>query len=212
MIVWGSGGDVVQLGAAGQGQCQSCERERNFRNVLAYRYAHVWYLFSWVTQKQYMTVCEACNRGFQHDSKTFEAKLGKSPIPFYRRYGGLALLGLIGIVIVAAIISSQNASRHDEALLSGPKVGDRYSVDLARVVPGAYEGKAYGVVRISAIENGEVTLELPQQGYSQWSAADTDLHSSKSTRADYFVAGVSHAVTLAELKGWHPSVLHHAER
>jgi hypothetical protein len=212
MIVWGTGGDVVQLGAAGQGECQSCERERNFRNVLAYRYAHIWYLFSWVTQKQYMTVCEACNRGFQHDSKSFEAKLGKSPIPFYRRFGGLVLLGLIGVFVLVGILASQNAARHDVALLAGPQVGDRYSVDLGEVVPGGFEGKAYGVVRVSGVEGGQVTLEVPQTGYDQWRGADTDLDLPKSQASSYYVAGVSRTVSLEDLRHWHPRVLHHAQR
>jgi hypothetical protein len=38
-------------------------------------------LFKWLTQKQYMVVCDACHRGASVDAKEVEPKLAKNPIP-----------------------------------------------------------------------------------------------------------------------------------
>ncbi|MCC4621201.1 hypothetical protein LL965_14285 [Xanthomonas cassavae CFBP 4642] len=73
--------------------------------MLHYRYAHLWYVFSWVTKKQYLRVCDGCNQAAPLDTKTFEQSRGKPPIPAYRRFGGLVLLGLIAAVVAFGVYS-----------------------------------------------------------------------------------------------------------
>lgn len=185
MIIWGSGGKVVELGSAGTAQCPTCEQPRAFRDVLAYRYAHVWYLFSWVTRKQYMTVCSTCSHGVEHDSKAFEAKLDKSPIPFYRRYGGLVLLGLIALIVILGVVSASRISARDTELLAHPQVGDLYTVDLSAMAPGDFDGHAYGVMRVVAVDGDQVRLQVPQTGYSKWQGADRDTN-GKARSSGYY--------------------------
>ncbi len=203
MIIWGSGGKLVELGAAGTAECAVCEKERAFRNVLAYRYAHVWYLFSWVTRKEYLTVCETCNRGTQHDTKAFEAKLGKSPIPFYRRFGGLVLLGLIAAIVAFGMIASSRTTARENVLLDRPQVGDLYTVDLERLVPGGFEGHAYGVMRVAAIDGDTVTLQVPHTGYSKWKGADGDARGSRARAAGYYVPDETLSFPIAQLRQFH---------
>ena len=123
MIIWGSGGDTLRLGEAGVAHCSTCEKERGFKNVLSYRYAHLWYVFCWVTEKAYYTVCDACGRGPKQDAKTMEAQLGKSPIPAHRRFGGLVLLGLVVLAVIVGVIGSQASDRRENALLDQPQAG-----------------------------------------------------------------------------------------
>lgn len=185
MIIWGSGGDVVPLGAVGTQQCATCEAPREFRNVLNYRYAHVWYLFSWVTEKAYVTACSVCGRGVRHDSKAFEAQLGRSPIPAYRRFGGLVLLGLIATVVAVGVVAGQRSDVREDALLKDPRVGDVYEVDLQALAPGGFDGHAYGLMRVVAVDADTVSLEVPSVGYSKRSAASRDL-SKQATEGDYY--------------------------
>lgn len=175
MIIWGSGGDVVPLGAVGTQHCATCEAPREFRNVLNYRYAHVWYLFSWVTEKAYFTACTVCGRGVRHESKAFEAQLGRSPIPHYRRFGGLVLLGLIASVVVVGIVAGQRSNVREDALLHDPRVGDVYEVDLQALAPGGFDGHAWGLMRVVAVDGEKVSLEVPNTGYSKASGVYRDL-------------------------------------
>ncbi|MFC0154357.1 hypothetical protein ACFFJ4_12220 [Xanthomonas dyei] len=186
MIIWGSGGDVIALGAADGAHCDQCAQQRSFRNVLHYRYAHLWYIFSWVTKKQYLRVCDGCNHSTLLDTKTFEASQGKPPIPAYRRFGGLVLLGLIAILVVFGAYSASQTSKQDNALLAQPAAGDLYTVDLQTVVPGAYDGHAYGVVRVQSVSGETITLALPQKGFSKWKGAERDAGGSAAKQPAYY--------------------------
>ncbi|MBB5864580.1 hypothetical protein [Xanthomonas sp. 3058] len=186
MIIWGSGGDVIPLGAANTANCSQCGQERSFRNVLHYRYAHLWYLFGWVTKKRYLRVCDGCNHTTQLDTKTFEATLGTSPIPAYRRFGGLVLLCLIAALVAFGAYSSAQTSRQDDALLAQPRQGDLYTVDLEAVVPGAFEGHAYGVVKVEQVSGQNVTLAVPAKGYSKWKGAESDARGVTARQPGYY--------------------------
>jgi len=184
MIIWGSGGDVVPLGFVGTQPCATCETPREFRNVLNYRYAHVWYLFSWVTEKAYYTACTVCGRGVRHDSKAFESQLGRTPIPLHRRYGGLALIGLIASFVTIAVVAGQRSNVREDALLKDPRVGDVYTVDLQTLAPGGFDGHAYGLMRVVAVEGESVSLEVPNVGYSKVSGVSRDM--GKARQSDYY--------------------------
>src|SRR5205823_1158873 len=72
MIIFGSGGDVVHLGPVGTQPCPNCERERHFSLVLQYSYEHVWFVFAYVSKKQYLYLCDTCNRGWELESAEVE--------------------------------------------------------------------------------------------------------------------------------------------
>ncbi len=115
MWLWGEGRDVIELGTGLRADCRHCARAQPFRNVLVYRYLHVWFLFCWVTHKRYVAVCEGCRRGREHDTRTFERTLARSPIPFYRRFGGLVLLAMLLLVLAAVVAADRRAERAAEA-------------------------------------------------------------------------------------------------
>lgn len=116
MIIWGSRGDVINLGQGGTQHCEVCERERPFHYLLQYRYFHLYWVFGMVTQKQYLLLCDICNRGWKLNSGEVEKRLGKAlPIPFMQRFGLLTLgagfgalmvlggTGIYGLVLMALV-------------------------------------------------------------------------------------------------------------
>ncbi|KAF1685687.1 hypothetical protein B1992_10825 [Pseudoxanthomonas broegbernensis] len=185
MIVWGSGGDVVQLGAAGTHDCGTCQAPREYRHLLNYRYAHIWYLFAWVTEKNYFTACAVCGRGRRHDSGSFERQLGRVPIPIHRRFGGLALLGVAAIVAVAALAGTRFSGHRDAQMLLSPHVGDVYTVDLQALVPDGFGRHAWGLMRVTAVDGDDVTLQVPSVGYSRLEGARRNLGRQASDAGYY---------------------------
>lgn len=87
MIIWGSGGRTVDLGVVGSEDCKVCERQRPFHLYLSYEYSHLYWIFRWVTEKEYLKLCEICRRGWQLDTKQVEAGFQENPIPFMDRLG-----------------------------------------------------------------------------------------------------------------------------
>lgn len=106
MIVWGSSGKQLDLGAVEERECETCQQSRSFRLSLVYKTFHLYYIFKRVTEKQYWMVCEACENGWELDSREVERALGKSPIPAWDRYGlaafGVVVASLVGVAIATA--------------------------------------------------------------------------------------------------------------
>lgn len=109
-IVWGGGGDSVDLGNVKRCHCATCERVRPFKVLLQYRYAHVYWIFAWVSEKKYMLVCDICHRGWALKTEEVEKSFSKHPIPFMRRYGwtflAVPFVSLIGFAHIASYFES----------------------------------------------------------------------------------------------------------
>lgn len=105
LIIWGSGGDSIDLGTSPQKQyCSCCEQERSFRTLLQYRFAHLYYIFSWTTKKNYYHLCEVCQRGWELNAQEVEKALGKNPIPFLRRSGWMLLAVPVVLIILLGLL------------------------------------------------------------------------------------------------------------
>jgi hypothetical protein len=107
MIIWGSAGETVYLCPARPAYCPFCEKECSFALILRYEYAHVWFIFCYVKQREYSLVCDFCQRGTLEDPDTVERRLGKVPIPFMRRFGCLVLLVIIVLLVLLRAIDRQ---------------------------------------------------------------------------------------------------------
>ncbi|HEY0781337.1 MAG TPA: hypothetical protein VGE98_02700 [Thermoanaerobaculia bacterium] len=109
MIIWGSGGKVVDLGLTGYEHCEVCEKTRPFHVYLKYRYAHLYYIFSWVTKRQYVKACEVCGRGSELQKADVPALLpqlpASDPIPFMNRYGWLIGLSILGALLLFGVFA-----------------------------------------------------------------------------------------------------------
>lgn len=106
MIIWGSGGDSIDLGQVKEQQCSTCEKVRPFKLLLQYRFKHLYYIFKWVSEKKYLLVCDVCHRGWELKAKEVEATFKKHPIPFMTRYGWTFLAGFFGLMLLMVLISA----------------------------------------------------------------------------------------------------------
>jgi|SRR5437773_10598507 hypothetical protein len=104
MIVWGSAGDVVNLGPHESKLCETCGTQRPFNMILQYRYGGLYWVFNFVMQRKYLLACDVCKRGWELDERKAEAALKTKPhIPFMRRFG---LLALVGVAVVFLFIGA----------------------------------------------------------------------------------------------------------
>jgi hypothetical protein len=103
MIIFGTRGDVRELGDVGTRPCPICQADRSFKNVVAYRYFHIWFLFGMVTSQKFLEMCTICHRGREIAAENFRALMSGSPIPFMRRFG---LLILVAVVVGLIAFSS----------------------------------------------------------------------------------------------------------
>lgn len=105
VIIWGSGNGSADLGVAEQRACATCERERPFKVLLQYKYAHLYYL-RWVTKKVYYLACDICHRGSELDARAVEGRLEKHPIPFMTRYGWAFLAAPVALLMLSSAVGA----------------------------------------------------------------------------------------------------------
>jgi len=101
MFIFGSQGKVIDLGEVEQKHCPVCERERSFHLYLRYVLNHFWFIFGYISGKQYVTTCEICGRGEPANAQEVEARFPKSPIPYMHQKG--CLVGIIGFIVFVLI-------------------------------------------------------------------------------------------------------------
>lgn len=177
MLVWGSAGKSVDAGDAGNQACAVCKENRSFRYLLTYRVRHIWYLIRWSTGQKYYKVCEVCNNAFDSEGPVQasagidgDAKL-KSPIPFFDRWGWALGLGVLALLIGAAMISGNADRKEDALMIAQPKVGDLYRVDMDEFVgpnkSDAGISRSYGIVRVAEVGAQTVILDVPKVVYNK---------------------------------------------
>lgn len=188
MIIWGKKGHVTNLGSQGHKHCAVCEKERPFHLMLQYTVHHIWYVFKWVTGKQYGAVCEVCQRGDKLDAKEVESKLQKSPIPFGARWGWAFLVGLIALVGVFGAIDDSSRSTSREEYFASPQAGDRYVMNVSSLIKAPQSPTMYGVLRVRAINADSIEFDAPSIFYSKASGASKDLREGKLDQPGYFSA------------------------
>ena len=175
MLIWGSDGETIDLGSVETRRCDTCEKDRQFNLFLQYKYWHIWYLFSWVSKKLYMLLCEVCHRGVEIDSKKIESKLEKNPIPFRRRYGWAFLVALIAILMVWSTIESKTQEANDYAYIKSPSVNDYYVVDFSKIIEKAEQSPMYSIMKIKAVDGESAEFLLPNVWYNLTSGTDKDI-------------------------------------
>lgn len=188
MIVWGKKGHIADLGPEGSRHCPACEKERPFRLILQYTVHHIWYLFRWVSGKQYGAVCEVCRRGDPLDAKAVESKLQKSPIPFGARWSWAFLAGLIAIAAVFGAMDDASRSTEREKYLAAPRAGDRYVMNVASLLKAPQSKLMYGVLRVRAVNPDSIEFDAPTVFYSGTSGPNNDLRDGKLDEPGYFAA------------------------
>jgi hypothetical protein len=186
MLIWGSKGEIADLGVQAHHNCTTCERERPFKLALQYKVHHIWYLFKWVTQKQYLLVCDVCQRGSKLDAKEVEPKLAKHPIPLLSRYGWTLLIALIVAVLAFTSLESSERASKTEQLMSAPRANDIYVLNVASLLKSPEASSMYGVMRVRSVQGGNVEFEIPSVTYNKVSGPTKDIRNGKLSEAGYF--------------------------
>ena len=190
MIVWGSKGEVAVLEAEEHKHCPVCEKERKFLVQLHYKVSHIWYIFKWISAKQYVKVCEVCQRGEKLVTKAVEQRLGKPPIPFMSQWGWAFLLALVVVIGVFGSIESSQRSSRVQALVAAPMKNDIYVADLASLLKSPESSTMYGVLRVRSVDGNNIEFDAPRVTYNKLKGATRDLSGGKVTSPDYFEGSV----------------------
>lgn len=188
MLIWGSHGKVSDLGQVETKHCENCEKERSFKLMLHYRVSHIWYLFKWVSSKQYLMLCDVCSRGTKLDSKSVEPTLAKNPIPFSSRYGWTFLVGAIAAMILFGVATSYQNDSHDAELLSEPRANDTYVVNIATFLKNPNAAYMYGVMKVRAMNGGNAEVALSNVSHSKLTGATQDIAYGRAEAESYFSA------------------------
>jgi hypothetical protein len=109
MLIWGTGGDNLDLGKVLTQHCETCEKSRDYHLMLHYRYFHLYWFMKVVTKREYYVMCNVCSRGWVIKAAEAKAYLptGKSPIPFWTEYGLLVIFGsLMGLGMLSSIVGT----------------------------------------------------------------------------------------------------------
>lgn len=188
MLVWGSKGEVADLGVQASQHCPTCAAERQFRLMLQYKVHHIWYVFKWVTGKEYSLVCEVCHRGEKLKTQEVEAKLGKSPISWFTRF---SWVGLAALVLAVGVVGTMDSSQRHEATatyLAAPAKGDLYVMNVASLMKSPQASSMYGLLRLREVQGDQLLFDTPQVTYSKLKGATRDLREGRASDASYFSA------------------------
>ena len=186
MFIWGAKGEVADLGFRANKHCPTCEKERPFHLMLQYTVRHFWYVFKWVTGKQYATVCAVCQCGDRLDARSVERTLAKPPIPFAKRGSWVFLVGLLAIAAVFGAIDDSSRSSSREAYLAAPRAGDLYVVNVASLMKTPQSKYLYGVLRVRAVKPDSLEFDAATFFYNGASGPTKDIRDGKLDAPGYF--------------------------
>ena len=186
MLIWGSAGESKNLGFIESGHCQTCERTKPFNLVLHYRYAHIWYIFQWVSKKQYYKLCGTCQHGFELDNKKVEAHLTQNPISLYKRFSWAILIALmVGIVVFAQLDSKQQQDNYVK-YFNAPQTNDLYLADISKFETAPEHSPLYGVMKVKALTADGLEFYVSKYGYDKKSGTSKDIRSGDADNDSYY--------------------------
>lgn len=188
MLVWGKKTRIKDLGLiSGITPCPSCKKNDTLRLMLNYTCSHIWYLFSWVSKKQYFNQCTACNFTEVVDSKKTESQLKQSPIPWIQAKGWTLLAGFVFITLVLNYIHTNIKDKLEREYIESPQVGDQYIVDFSNFEK--LKGQTqYGILRIIEVNIPETSIVFEPSNlvYNRSSGPANDVRLGKTKEDDYF--------------------------
>lgn len=199
MLIWGSRSESKDLGPIETRSCPTCEKERPFHLFVQYRLHHIWYLFKWVTQKQYLQLCEVCRRGTEVDKSSKLLAQAQGAIPAFQRYSWAIIPALIGVAAIFGIMENGDRSARHAELIVSPRSGDTYVVDMSKLMRDGDTKFKYGLMRINAVQGSDVEFALPKMTYNKVTAATKDLSDARERASEYFGDNAMR-VPIADLK------------
>ena len=169
MIVWGWGKKVINLGFAKTEYCPTCEKNRDFHISLIYRYFAIFWITIASWGAKYYYHCNICDRGIEINKKEVSHALTKNPIPWFHRYGWLAIVGVIALVaILATTLTSDNISMKGQVIYTNGNPAH----DCAVYIFKGNETESYAATGVDS--KGSYSFKnLPSGSYDIYVISDT---------------------------------------
>lgn len=181
LLHYGTGGGESELGAFDALPCPQCGGTARTTALVQYGYFHLWYLFSFLTDRNYMLRCESC-RAERHPSeetiRELKERFPRDHIPFVYKNGALLCLRVLSAVLFLMSLADTFAAHRTDARIAAPQPGDLYLADLAAIDdsgfglenPNILTGrKAYGSMRLVRFEDGRYFFASSHKAYEKMS-------------------------------------------
>lgn len=189
LLVWGSGDGRAVMGDMPVTKCGTCGEMSPRTAVVVFKYWHVWYLFSFLTGRDYRTICKSCGAVATLDKIDARAAFPKDNIPFMKKKGWMVCAAAVFAFIFIAAIGNQMDEARLKGLLEAPAVGDLYAADLSRIPGSGYEqgGKRMygGMLLIEKLEDGGFIVATSDTAYDKKSG-----WRSEGDESEYSVSGI----------------------
>lgn len=168
-FIWGRGGNRVTAGEATHQTCSTCNDVTQFNTVVDYRFFHLWYLFSFLTSRQYAVVCERCGHGAYITKSEFKQTHHKEKISIIRKWGWLISCLLMVSLVSYAIYSSKQEAALVNQYMTLPQVNDIYFADLAKINSSGYNSEihAYGTMKLVGFEDEYYLFAIANVAYDK---------------------------------------------
>lgn len=188
LVIWGSGNGRSVLGELPEDKCHACGEKATRSAFVDFKYWHIWYLFSFLTGRDYRTACNACGAVSPYDKAEAKANFQRDNIPFIRKNGWAICAALLVLFLAFGAVSSRSKRQRIEAMLNAPHIHDVYLADLAKVASSGYapgSGKMYGVmVLVSEGEDGRFVVATSDVAYGKKSSLDKEIKQGLSYSHD----------------------------
>ncbi len=155
LLVWGRGSGQSYMGELPGAECAACGEVTARTVVASFSYWHFWYIFSFLTDQDYRTVCQSCGAATLMEKTDALALFPRDNIPFIRKRGWMLCLGVLFFILAYVSIRNYIHGMQLRAMLSAPTMGDVYFADLARVPGSGYDeygkmgaSKLYGAMLV----------------------------------------------------------------
>jgi hypothetical protein len=185
-ISWGSRVYRRIFGEPSVHDCGICREQRTFRNMVIYKIYHVWWLFRWVADKDFVRVCTVCNNGVRIDEHDIVPKGTKSPIPFMDRMGWAAGLGGVAALVAMVSVAGAAQNHREDAWLNQPAVNDIYEVDLARMTTNPQASVMYSTLEVVRVSGDTVDARLPKTYFNQMSGVTSAVSDGRAKSPDFY--------------------------
>lgn len=177
MVIYGGGSGESVLGHNDiSTKCRLCGNTSIHIIKVLYRYMHLFYLMSWVTSREYVSVCPVCNHVVGLDKAIVKEKYPKDTVPFIRKKGWLLCIGLFVAFFAFAAYSSAKEFEETERIAASPMVNDIYLTNLAKVINSGYDTKksgdsknaqAFGLMKLVKAEGDALYFAISAQAFTK---------------------------------------------
>ena len=176
LIIFGSGSGESVLGHQDtESLCESCGNSSQHTVKVFYRYAHIFYLMSFLTSRQYADVCPVCNSATSLNKADVKGKY-KDTVPFIRKKGWMLCILLVAAFVAFALYSTAQQDERNAQIIAAPAISDLYFANLAKIPGSGYapsdspdnkEKNAYGAMRLIKIEGDTLYFAVATKAYSK---------------------------------------------